>query len=92
MSLLEVVEQLEQEYRKVLESVTHMLRVRKRIVTTLDKNVPGDSMARTQCDCKELVLNLFVTVRLHHSLKENNMRLTSGKGHRNRKVLKFNHA
>ena len=84
---------METQYREVLELVIHMDRVRHRIVTALEKNLGTkcDVLACTQCDCRALVLNLFATVRLHHSLKEQTQLLASGKGRRNRKIMKFSH-
>ena len=85
------IELMETQYREVLESVIHMDRVRHRIVTALEKNLGTkcDVLACTQCGCRALVLNLFATVRLHHSLKEQTQLLASGKGRRNRKIMKF---
>ena len=87
--MYEAVKLMEEEFRQVVESVVHMDKVRYRLVTALHKKI-GIGFACSQCDCEALVLNLFVTVRLHHSLKESN-KATAGKGHRNRKVMKFSH-
>lgn len=88
--LYEFVETLEVEYRKTVESVTHMGQVRGRLVMSLAKST-GVSMSCNVCQCKPMLLNLFVTVRLHHSLKDSNLSFSSSQGRRNRKVLKFSH-
>lgn len=89
-SLHHFVEVLELEYRKIAEPVIHMSNVRSRLVTALDK-ITGDSMTCKQCPCKPMLINLFVTVRLHHTLKEGNRHFKTSQGRKNRKVLKFSH-
>ena len=42
-------------------------------------------------DIKGLIINIFVNVRLHHCLRENNRNLGSHKGWCNRKVMKCSH-
>ncbi len=89
-SLCDFVKILEEEYRRVVEYVVHMDRVRSRLVTLLDKST-GISMSCGQCQCKSMLLNLYVTVRLHRSLKDSSLEFSSWKGRRNRKVMKFSH-
>ena len=89
-SLCAFVKILEREYRTVAESVMHMKQVRNRLVTLLDKST-GISMYCDQCQCKSMLLNLYVTLRLHHSLKVSSLEFSSWKGRKNRKVMKFSH-
>ena len=59
-------------------------------VAALSK-VVGKSLDCSQCQRKALIVNLFVTIRLNHFLRENNRNFVGMKGRRNRKVLKFSH-
>lgn len=77
---------VELEYRKVAEPILHG--VRNRLVCALDK-ATGASLSCDQCLCKTVLLNLIVTVRLHHSLKDNNRKFNTTQGRKNRNVLKL---
>ena len=88
--VLAVLEQVESDFRSVATSVMHMNKVRTRIVRALSKN-NGESLNCVDCDRKWLIVNIFVNIRLHHCLRENNRNLGSHKGRRNRKVMKFSH-
>ena len=90
-NLYDLVEGLEQEYSHVVSSVIHMEHVRYRLVTALDKKAPTELFDCAQCASRSMIVNLFVNIRLHHSLKEANRDFCS-RGRKNRKVLKFNHA
>ena len=89
-AVLTVVEQMETEFRQLIASVVHMSKVRYRIACTLSKKM-GDSMDCVNCHRKSLVVNIFVNIRLHHCLRENNRCFISGTGRKNRKVMKFSH-
>lgn len=88
--LYDMVETLEKEYRDMVESVTHMDRIMYRLVTGLEKKVAG-FFPCTVCGSRTLMVSLFVRVRFHHDLKEQNKRSATAKGRKNRKVLKFSH-
>ena len=66
-SLYGLVEDLEKEYRGLVESVMHMNHVMYRLVTGLEKKVSDRPFACSVCCCRLKVINLFVRVRFHQS-------------------------
>ena len=75
LALIGVVKELEAEYCKTVESECHLDKVRLRIVTKLSK-LPclvrlSCSNSDKKCIVQNLVVNLCVTMRLHHTLKLN---------------------
>ena len=89
-----VIEQLEKEYRKVIEGVTQMSLVRYRVVSALSKKVDHYhclSCTRGKCEIKSMILNLFVMIRLHHTLRVSSHGFVNSNTRRNRKVMKFSH-
>ena len=99
-ALYEFVEAMEKNFREIVESVFHMDKVRFRIVAELERRFEAFQVQQSkplslldcmQCKSRSIVLNLFVTVRLHHCLKESNRCAKGSRGRRNRKVLKFSY-
>lgn len=91
--LQELVEDLERAYRSVYSNILHMDCVRARLVRRLMYAVKSGSVtcSGNDCDPLQLIVGLFVNIRLHHSLKESTEGLVSKKVRRNRKQLKFSH-
>ena len=85
-----LLEEFEQEIRSIFQTIIHMNRVCYRLVSALSK-VAGKSLDCSQCQTKALIVNLFVTIRLNHFLRETNGNFVGMKGRRNRKVVKFSH-
>ena len=92
---LDVVKELEAEYCETVESVCHLDKVRLRIVTKLSKlpclvalSCPNSDK---KCNVQNLVVNLFVTMRLHHTLKLNSKGFGKNNTRRNKKTMKFSH-
>ena len=67
----------EKQYRKITYGIFHLDRVRSRIVTAIRNTVKCDSLVCLTGQCKpiDMVINLYVTVRLHHSVKEASRKL-----------------
>ena len=63
----------------------------KALALSLLHSSPTDLFDCAQCASRSMIVNLFVYIRLHHSLKEANRDFCS-RGRKNRKVLKCNHA
>jgi len=77
-------------YREKCQEALHSTSVRTRLVSAITK---GAGMYFTSCACPliKLTVNLFVNIRLHHTLKEGNRDFVSVDGRRNRKLLKLKH-
>ena len=92
---LDVVKEMEAEYCETVQSVCYLDKVRLRIVTKLSK-LPclltlSCSNSEKNCNVQNLVVNLFVTMRLHHTLKLNSKGFVKNNTRRNRKTMKFSH-
>lgn len=92
---LDVVKEMEAEYCETVQSVCYLDKVRLRIVTKLSK-LPclltlSCSNSDKNCNVQNLVVNLFVTMRLHHTLKLNSKGFVKNNTRRNRKTMKFSH-
>ena len=88
--LLIVLDKMETKIRSLFQGVLYMDKVRHRIVCALSKAV-GKSLHCSRCQKEAIVLHLFVSIRLHHFLREGNREFGAAKGRHNRKVLKFPH-
>ena len=90
--MYEIVKQLEIEYRAIIQNVYHMNRVHYRIVNMLEKKLGQRGKCTVQkCDVQCIIIALFVTIRLHHTLKMFNRDLMYNQKSRNRKLMKFQH-
>ena len=89
--LLDFVCKLEEEYRKLIDSLIYNDHVKACIVNTLLKNVSVDELQCSTCKSHEIIVSVMVNIRLHHSLREANHSLRDQKDRRNRKTLKFCH-
>ena len=91
--LQQLVQKLECAYRTVYLDMLHMDCVRARLVRYLMEDITTETVqcASDKCNPKELIVCMFVSIRLHHSLKEATQHLSSSKMRRNRKQLKFSH-
>ena len=92
-SLGEACTLIETEYRANIDHVLHMSNVRSRLVTYITKKVTTANMSCAQGRCKliSLIVNLYVNVRLHHTLKIHNRDVNSSKRRQSRKLLKLNY-
>ena len=80
-------------YRTVYLDMLHVHCVRVRLVRHLMEGIKTQFVqcAGDKCDPKQLIVGIFVSIRLHHSLKEATQHHSSNKVCRNRKQLEFNH-
>ena len=91
---LDVLKEMESKYVSVVKQVLHMDKVRLRICSTVG-NVPSLKRLSFHCNhadmARSYIVNMFVNMRLHHTLKLNNDGFESVGGRRNRKMMKFSH-
>ena len=61
---------IEKQYRKITYDIFHLDRVRSRTGTAIRNTVKGDSLVCLTGQCKliDMVINLYVTVRLQSSI------------------------
>ena len=89
--LFQVCTEAETIYRKNCEQMLHMSGVRMRLVNVINKGLGPYFMCNSGCATLKMVVSLFVNIRLHHSLKDNNCEFASSVGKKNRKLLKLKH-
>ena len=91
---LAVVKSMEARYCEVVSNAVLSSRVRMQIVTQL-RDLPSMHylIHRDVCKCNLVcpIVNLFVTMRLHHTLMMNSRYFPTCKTGRNRKCIKFSH-
>ena len=89
-----MVKSMEARYCEVVSNAVLSSRVRMQIVTQL-RDLPSMHylIHRDVCKCNLVcpIVNLFVTMRLHHTLMMNSRYFPTCKTGRNRKCLKFSH-
>lgn len=88
--LVSVVEQLEIVFKKS-EHFLHMNMVRARFLQRMEKDSTCLVCPEAKCKLAQNVLNLFLNIRLHFTLKENNRNFAAASGRQNRKMLKLQH-
>ena len=90
-ALLEALKQLESQYCTLVEQVLHLGKLRLRLVSNLSQLPCLSPLACSNCKLHSLVVNLFVNIRLHHTLRLNCRNFVSVKSKKNRKTMKFSH-
>ena len=60
------------------------------LIACVEKDVDLQPIQCPECHVEKAVVHLMLTIRMHHSLKENNRRFRQAK-RKNRKTLKFSH-
>ena len=89
-SLVLALEQMETEYQRIIGDVIHSPRVKASLVQALGKYIPNQLQC-SSCHLQLLILHLMINIRLHHTIKRNNIMLRDETTHKNRKTLKFSH-
>ena len=92
-ALTAVCTEAESLYRKHCEQVLHLGGIRSRLVSAISKGLSQDHdiACSNKCATLKLIINLFINIRLHHTLKDNNCEFSSSTGKKNRKLLKLQH-
>ena len=88
--LVEMCTAIELEFRNCIIEMLHVDKIRSRLFNRLAKKVTTDRFECEKCNTKRAIILLYVNVRMHHVLRENNQRFTSI-GRKNRKILKLDH-
>jgi hypothetical protein len=89
--LFQLVSQFESLYNALVIKFLYKEKVRVRLVTALMDGIEFPSCS-VNCETLLFCASLYTTLRLHHSLKEENLTFPSSKASKNRKVLQFRHA
>ena len=94
--LMHVICSLENQYREIVPMAVHQDRIRAKIFVPLSKlpclgQLVCQSSGCDNCRIDQLVVNLFVTMRLHFTLKLGIRDLSARGVKRNRKTMKFIH-
>ena len=85
-NLIQLIGSNERIVRNIPEHILHRSHNRDQIITII-KN----TKSRASCECFTLILHIYVPIRLHHVLRENNEHLITSNGRRNGKLLKFSY-
>lgn len=88
--MVEVLADIEQLYREVSEVCLPKTGVMETLVEAVHKDVSLTSITCTQCHVQKYVVCLMLTIRVHHTLRENN-RLFRHTKRLNSITLKFRH-
>ena len=85
-SLIQLIGSNERVFGNIPEHILHRSHNRNQIITIIK-----DTKSRASCECFTLILHIYVSIWLHHVLRENNEHLKTSNGRINRKLLKFNY-
>ena len=89
--LVQCLESIEKEYIRVIDDNVFKDGVKKILVGSILKYVNMEELVCEYCKCHLSIVNLYVNIRLHHSIRLANRQLRDQKERKNRKVLKFSH-
>lgn len=90
ISVVKLLQEAEIIYGRVVNEVMHMSDVRKRLVSCLQNECSSvSSLSCSACYIGQYILQMFVSIRLHHSLKLVNMSLSQSRSTRCRKLMKI---
>ena len=81
----------ESHYRKVLDDFVYETGVKRKLVSSLMSEVDTSKLSCVSCRLPQLIVQLFINIRFHHTLREMNRNLQEPKSRKNRKLLKFSH-
>ena len=87
---------LENKYNRFSKHLFHSINLRKQLFWKLKKSVDQELnlnlfVCDNTCEVLNQIINLFITIRLHHSLKLFNQEYAKTNKRRNRKIMKLNH-
>ena len=85
--LLDVIGTIEILYRNIIEQILHLCHIRTQIITFIEEKL---TESHAGCACFTFIVHIYVTIRIHHVLRENNQHIITSRGRGNRKVLQFN--
>lgn len=88
--MVQLLAEAEAIYQKVAYNALHLTFVRKSIVTALIRGCPTlTRFSCCQCFLDKCVIQMFTTIRLHHSIKLLNRNISQTRKSRCRKLLKL---
>ena len=85
-NLVQLIGSNERIFGNIPEHIRHRSHNKDQIITFIN-----DTKSRASCKCFTLILHIYVPIRLHHVLRENNKHLITSNGRRNIKLLKFHY-
>ena len=94
IELRQLIPDLECPYRAGYLSILHMNWVRERLISNLLVEKPATVTVECwghECQPKQLIVNLFVSIKIHHSLKNVTEHCSRNKVRRNWKQMEFIH-
>lgn len=90
--IVNLLDAIENVYSKVVENIIHLPKVKSKIHEAILRSLPTlESETAKCCNLGQKVMELYTTIRLHHSLKLLNEELTANPKARCRKLLKLQH-
>ena len=85
-NLIQLIGSNKQIFGNIPEHILHRRHNRDQIITIIK-----DTKSRASCECFTLILHIYLPIRLHHVVRENNEHLITSNGRRILFLLKFNH-
>ena len=85
VSLFEMVQTFEIKYRQEYNQYLHRENVFKHLRNSLINSISG------VCACTEVIIGLFLAIRIHHTLRDSNIQTVSMKRRKNQKMMKLQH-
>ena len=89
--LLGIMELLEDKYRTIIDTTIHQQHVKAQLTRELGKINRVHDLNCDTCHLHLLTIQIFINIRLNHSIREINHGLRDNKDRKNRKTLKFAH-
>ena len=77
-------------YIKQIDDVMHRPRVKATLIASLVTCV-DESLSCNVCKLANVIVHLMVNIRLHHSIRQANIKLRDKKDRKNRNIIKFSH-
>ena len=88
--LVDALKKMEVSYIKQIDDVMHRPRVKATLIAPLLTCV-YESLSCNVSKLANVIVHLMVNIRLHHSIRQANIKLRDKKDRKNRNVIKFSH-
>ena len=89
IALAKVLKEFEVDYCSEIDMCMTEIGVKKALATSFSKKVGLNDFTCNTCHLHLMVLHLYITIRLHHTIRKSNHHLADQKDRKIRKMLKF---
>ena len=89
--LTDALEQCEIHYCKIIDDCIYLDGTKAALVSSIMNHVKFGHLMCETCKVHNVIVYIMVNIRLHHTIRQANVKLRDQKDRKNRKTMKFSH-